>query len=65
MKIQAGKRRSEKIIKDDSSRDCKPHRSLKFENGRTYYSKRMERKILFMLTLIMLFAGVMVKMGLF
>ena len=42
-----------------------PSRILMHEKGRTYYSKQTERKILFVFTLIMLLAGVLVKLGIF
>lgn len=63
METRIGKRRNQKVTEDEVSRSWKPRQSLKFENGRVYFSKQTERKILFAFTLIMLLAGVMVKIG--
>ncbi len=40
-------------------------KTLWHNNGKTYFSKENERKLFFVLTLIMLFLGVLVKLGLF
>ncbi|MFZ5563106.1 MAG: hypothetical protein ACOZBW_03585 [Thermodesulfobacteriota bacterium] len=34
-----------------------------YENGRLYFSKRMERNVFFVLTLLMMGAGLLVKFG--
>jgi len=40
-------------------------KKIKFEGSRIYYSAQAERKIFFLLTLLMLSAGIMFKLGLF
>ncbi len=43
----------------------KGNKPLIFENGKIYFSKETERKFYFLLTLIMLIAGILYKVGLF
>ena len=43
----------------------KENKPLIFENGKIYFSKENERRFYFLLTLIMLLAGVLYKVGLF
>ncbi|MEA3231340.1 MAG: hypothetical protein U9Q05_06260 [Thermodesulfobacteriota bacterium] len=43
----------------------KENKPLIFENGKVYFSKETERKFYFLLTLIMLLAGILYKVGLF
>ena len=38
---------------------------LLHENGKIYFSKKTERKVFFVLTLIMLLWGIITKLGLF
>lgn len=40
-------------------------RAFKFENGMLYFTKQAERKFFFIMTLVMLLAGVLAKAGLF
>ena len=42
-----------------------PEKIIQYENGKIYFSREVERKFFFILTLIMLFAGLLVKIGLF
>jgi hypothetical protein len=37
---------------------------IRYEKGKVYFTRELERKIFFFLTLIMLSAGVMFKIGL-
>jgi len=45
--------------------NLKENKPLIFENGKIYFSKETERKFYFLLTLIMLIAGILYKVGLF
>jgi len=38
---------------------------LHHENGRTYFSRKSERRLFFILTVMMLAAGILTKIGLF
>jgi hypothetical protein len=40
-----------------------PSKMIIYENGRFYFTKMAERKFYFVLTLIMLVAGILYKMG--
>jgi len=42
-----------------------PENPLHYENGRIYFTRRLERKIFFVLTLFMLGAGILYKLGIF
>jgi hypothetical protein len=41
----------------------KPKRTVQYENGRFYFTKETERSFYFVLTLIMLVAGILYKTG--
>ncbi len=41
------------------------NRGFKVENGKIYFTRAAERKIFFVLTIAMLTAGVMIKLGVF
>ena len=43
----------------------KQKRSLSYEKGKFYFSKQLERKFYFGLTIIMLLLGILAKVGLF
>jgi len=38
---------------------------IHYDKGRIYFTRRMERKVFFVLTLIMLGAGILYKVGVF
>ena len=40
-----------------------PENPLHYEKGRIYFTRRLERKIFFLLTLFMLGAGILYKLG--
>jgi len=42
-----------------------PNKPIQYHRGRVYYTRRVERKVFFVLTLIMLIAGVLYKLGVF
>ena len=51
-----------KILKDPEQNRKK---SIRYGNGRIYFTREMERKFFFILTLIMLLAGAVSASGLF
>ena len=42
-----------------------PQKPIHYDRGRIYFTRRMERKVLFVLTLFMLGAGILYKLGIF
>ncbi len=42
-----------------------PQKPIHYDRGRIYFTRRMERKVFFVLTLIMLGAGILYKLGIF
>jgi hypothetical protein len=49
-------------VEANEDRVPKGRRSWRFENGKLYFSPRLERKIFFVLTLVMLLAGIGYRM---
>ena len=44
---------------------CKADKVLVYKNGKIHFSKKTERKLFFVMTLIMLLLGILVKLELF
>ena len=44
---------------------CEPDKVLVYKNGKIHFRKTTERKLFFVMTLIMLLLGILVKLGLF
>ncbi len=42
-----------------------PEKPICYEKGRIYFTRRIERKVFFALTLVMLGAGLLYRLGLF
>ena len=43
----------------------RPRKMIQYKNGKIYFSRAMERKFFFILTVIMLLMGLFAKVGLF
>ena len=43
----------------------RPKKTIQYKNGKIYFSREMERKFFFILTVIMLLLGIFAKAGLF
>lgn len=52
----------EKICQENVSQNRK---TFLYKNGKIYFSKKTERKLFFILTLIMLLSGIISKLGFF
>jgi len=44
---------------------CKKNKVIFYKDGKIYFSKKTERKLFFLLTIIMLIAGIFAKLDLF
>jgi hypothetical protein len=49
----------------DQEKIIEPKKGLFHANGVTYFDRKTERKVFFVITLIMLLLGVLAKLGLF
>ncbi len=53
-------------MKDGCTKNiCEKNKIILYKDGKIYFSKKTERKIFFVLTIIMLIAGIFAKLDLF